>query len=164
MTALWPGSQRLPRHLGHVSTTLSVTSLLTPLAAWANVRFICNCNASPARRQTSPPNRNDRETKKKNLLSGAETETRFGEIVGAVETAGLTETGRLAEDLAEQLLGIDRRRKVPVLVGAAEAVVLLLAAAHLVRRRAPRVELLPLRIIRQHLNIVRVALLVLFFA
>ena len=97
-------------------------------------------------------------------MSGAETETRFGEIVGAVETAGLTETGRLAEDLAEQLLGIDRRRKVPVLVGAAEAVVLLLAAAHLVRRRAPRVELLPLRIIRQHLNIVRVALLVLFFA
>ena len=44
LTALVPGSERDPRHFGHISTTFTWISLLTPTAAWVNVRFIITCN------------------------------------------------------------------------------------------------------------------------
>lgn len=44
---LVPNSQREPWHFMHVSTTFTTISLLTPRAAWANVKFIVTSCAAP---------------------------------------------------------------------------------------------------------------------
>ena len=45
LTALVPGSLLDPRHFGQVSTTFKTISLLTPLAASENFRFMVNCKS-----------------------------------------------------------------------------------------------------------------------